>query len=91
MIDAGSIMPGREVEESEADLERFDRWLASIAARDYFDAAGRHQAEEAIERCREALAAFEVAAVAADTDTNSDASPQQGSGDQLEPLAMDGD
>ena len=26
-----------EVEESEADLERFDKWLAKIAARDYFD------------------------------------------------------
>jgi uncharacterized protein YdbL (DUF1318 family) len=25
-----------EVEESEADLERFDKWLAKIAARDYF-------------------------------------------------------
>ncbi|MFF7987148.1 Chromate resistance protein ChrB [Streptomyces sp. NPDC007901] len=30
-----------EVEESEADLERFDRWLAKIAARDYFDALAR--------------------------------------------------
>ncbi|GAA5026050.1 Chromate resistance protein ChrB [Actinopolymorpha pittospori] len=29
-----------EVEESEADLERFDKWLAKIAARDYFDADG---------------------------------------------------
>jgi uncharacterized membrane protein YkvA (DUF1232 family) len=27
-----------EIEESEADLDRFRRWLASIAARDYFDA-----------------------------------------------------
>jgi hypothetical protein len=70
-----------EVEESEADLERFDRWLASIVARDYFGASGRQRAEEAIQRCREALAAFEVAAVAADTDTNSATSPQR-SGDQ---------
>jgi hypothetical protein len=66
-----------EVEESEADLERFDRWLGSILARDYFQASGRQRAEEAIQRCREALAAFEVAAVAADTDTNSDSSPQR--------------
>jgi hypothetical protein len=80
-----------EVEESEADLERFDRWLASIVARDYFDAAGRHQAEQAIQRCREALAAFEAAAVAADTDTNSDASPQQRGADQPESPAMGGD
>jgi hypothetical protein len=59
-----------EVEESEADLERFERWLASIAARDYFNAKGRQQAEAAIERCRQALAAFEAAAVASDTGTS---------------------
>jgi hypothetical protein len=70
-----------EVEESEADLERFDRWLASIHSRDYFQAPGRRQAEAAIHRCRDALAAFEAAAVAADTDTNSASSPQQGAGD----------
>ena len=29
-----------EVEESEADLERFSKWLAKIAARDYFAASG---------------------------------------------------
>jgi hypothetical protein len=28
------------VEESEADLDRFERWFASIAARNYFEAAG---------------------------------------------------
>jgi hypothetical protein len=27
-----------EVEESEADLERFEKWLAAITARDYFGA-----------------------------------------------------
>ena len=27
-----------EVEESEADLERFEKWLTAIANRDYFDA-----------------------------------------------------
>jgi hypothetical protein len=68
-----------EVEESEADLERFDRWLASIVARDYFHAPGRQAAEDAIQRCREALAAFEAAAVAADTNTGSASSPQRGS------------
>jgi hypothetical protein len=55
-----------EVEESEADLERFHRWLASIEARDYFNAPGRAAAAEAVERCREALAAFEATAVDAD-------------------------
>jgi hypothetical protein len=58
-----------EVEESEADLERFDRWLASIVARDYFRASGRQQAEAALQRCRDALAGFEAAAVAAETET----------------------
>ena len=58
-----------EVEESEADLERFDRWLTSIAARDYFHAPGRRHAEAALQQCRDALAAFEAAAVAADTET----------------------
>jgi hypothetical protein len=57
-----------EVEESEADLERFDRWLASIAARDYFSAAGGVAAREAVEQCRTALAEFEAAALAADTE-----------------------
>ena len=46
------------VEESEADLERFDRWLKSIVARDYFQAPGRQEAEAAIHRCRTALASF---------------------------------
>ncbi|GAB3434071.1 Chromate resistance protein ChrB [Flindersiella endophytica] len=56
-----------EVEESEADLERFERWLAKIAARDYFDARGGAEAREAVERCRQALAEFEAAALHADT------------------------
>jgi hypothetical protein len=79
-----------EVEESEADLERFDRWLGSIVARDYFHASGRKQAEEAIQRCREALAAFEAAAVAADSDTGSASSPQR-SGDHPELRVVGGD
>ncbi|MFD7298187.1 Chromate resistance protein ChrB [Streptomyces sp. NPDC059897] len=56
-----------EVEESEADLERFDKWLAKITARDYFDAPGGQAARDAVERCRTALAAFEDAALAAET------------------------
>jgi hypothetical protein len=54
-----------EVEESEADLERFGRWLAKIAARDYFAAPGGEAARQAVDRCRAALAAFEDAAIAA--------------------------
>ena len=61
-----------EVEESEADLERFEKWLAAIADRDYFEAAAGAEARSAVRRCRDALAAFQVAALAADnTDPDS--------------------
>jgi hypothetical protein len=69
-----------EVEESEADLDRFDRWLASIGARDYFHAAGRREAEAALQSCRSALAVFEAAAVAADTETTLGDSPPTAAG-----------
>lgn len=58
-----------EVEESEADLERFERWLASIAARDYFGATRRADTEAALQRCRDLLADFQLAALAADTES----------------------
>jgi hypothetical protein len=57
-----------EIEESEADLERFEKWLASIADRDYFEAPRGADARLAVQRCHEALAAFEALALAADTD-----------------------
>lgn len=56
-----------EVEESEADLERFERWLTAIADRDYFTAPGGAAARQAVQDCRDALATFEAAALAADT------------------------
>jgi hypothetical protein len=52
-----------EVEESEADLERFRSWLAKIAARDYFAAPRGPQARAAVDRCAQALAEFEAAAL----------------------------
>jgi Protein ChrB, N-terminal len=55
-----------EVEESEADLERFEKWLAAITARDYFQAASGSTARAAVQHCRDALAAFEAAALAAE-------------------------
>lgn len=55
-----------EVEESEADLHRFQSWLAKIAARDYFDAPGAAEAQAAVERCAAELAAFEEDALAAE-------------------------
>ena len=55
-----------EVEESEADLHRFQSWLAKIAARDYFDAPGAAEAQAAVERCAAELAAVEEDALAAE-------------------------
>jgi hypothetical protein len=56
-----------EVEESEADLARFERWLSTIKARDYFAAPRRSEAEAALADCRRLLTTFEPAAMAADT------------------------
>ncbi|WP_431682179.1 Chromate resistance protein ChrB [Kitasatospora sp. KL5] len=67
-----------EVEESEADLERFDRWMAKITDRDYFGAPGRKAAADAVEACRSALEAFEAAAMAADTTDRSAVGPTDG-------------
>ena len=55
-----------EVEESEADLERFRAWLAKIDRRDYFGAPRRAEAHAAVERCARALEAFEADAFARD-------------------------
>lgn len=64
-----------EVEESEADLARYQRWLAKIAGRDYFTCPLGEQARSAIARCAEDLAAFEAEAFSADTSTPGDAAP----------------
>jgi hypothetical protein len=55
-----------EVEESEADLERFRSWLAKIDRRDYFGAPLRSEAHAAVERCAQALEAFESEAFSRD-------------------------
>jgi hypothetical protein len=55
-----------EVEESEADLERFRTWLAKIAARDYFVAPRGQAARDAVDEAAAALAAFEDAALRAE-------------------------
>jgi hypothetical protein len=55
-----------EVEESEADLERFRAWLAKIDRRDYFGAPRRADAHAAVQRCAEALEGFESEAFARD-------------------------
>ncbi|MEV4177170.1 Chromate resistance protein ChrB [Nonomuraea sp. NPDC049709] len=55
-----------EVEESEADLERFRSWMAKIAARDYFAAPAGAVARAAVEDAAADLAAFEQAALTAE-------------------------
>ena len=65
-----------ELEESDADLARHQRWLAAIRARDYFDAPGRHEAAAAVSSCEEALAQFESEALSAELDkSTSDSRP----------------
>ena len=57
-----------ELEESDADLARHQKWLAAIRARDYFDAPGALQAAAAVASCEEALARFESEALSAELD-----------------------
>lgn len=56
-----------EVEESEADLTRFQTWLGKIETRDYLGAPGREVARAAVARCEADLAAFEAEAMAAES------------------------
>jgi hypothetical protein len=63
-----------EVEESEADLDRFRTWLAKIAARDYFAAPGGQAAREAVDQAAAELAAFEQAALRAESPEEGQAS-----------------
>ena len=52
-----------EVEESEADLNRFRSWLTKIRERDYFGAPLGASARAAVENAAAELAAFEAAAL----------------------------
>jgi hypothetical protein len=62
-----------ELEESDADLARHQKWLAAIKARDYFGAPGAAEAEAAVAACEQALAEFESEALAAELDTSDEA------------------
>jgi hypothetical protein len=65
-----------ELEESDADLARHQKWLAAIRARDYFDAPGGQEAAAAVTSCEEALARFETEALSAELDAaRSDSQP----------------
>jgi hypothetical protein len=57
-----------ELEESDADLARHQKWFAAIRGRDYFDAPGRDDAAAAVASCEEALARFESEALSAELD-----------------------
>ncbi len=57
-----------ELEESDVDLARHQKWLAAIRARDYFDAPGGEDAAAAVASCEEALARFESEALSAELD-----------------------
>jgi ChrB-like protein len=57
-----------ELEESDVDLVRLQKWLAAIRARDYFDAPGGKEAAAAVASCEEALAGFESEALSAELD-----------------------
>jgi hypothetical protein len=61
-----------EVEESEADLERFRVWLGKIDRRDYFGAPRRAEAHAAVERCARALEAFESEAFSRDAQSGAE-------------------
>jgi hypothetical protein len=65
-----------ELEESDVDLARHQKWLAAIRARDYFDAPGGEEAAGAVASCEAALARFESEALSAELDESaSDAVP----------------
>jgi ChrB-like protein len=65
-----------ELEESDADLARHQKWLTAIRARDYFDAPGGPEAAAAVASCEEALARFESEALSAELDeSESEARP----------------
>jgi hypothetical protein len=57
-----------ELEESDADLARYQKWLAAIRGRDYFDAPGGQEAAAAVASCEAALAQFETDALSAELD-----------------------
>lgn len=66
-----------EVEESEADLERFRSWLAKIATRDYFGAPRGAQARRAVEAAAQVLAEFEVEALSIEAPVASTSGTQE--------------
>src|ERR1044072_7934277 len=81
-----------EVEESEADLERFRSWLAKIAARDYFTAPAGPTAPAGVQDAAADLAAFEQDALAAESPATESGLPmtENGTGERAGPAGGDG-
>ncbi len=77
-----------EMEESEQDLEKLVRWLAKIAARDFFPDERGQEAAAMLARCQTAVAAFSQAVYAAENVTASGAREPQAPGD-TEPGHLD--
>jgi hypothetical protein len=75
-----------ELEESDADLARYKKWLAAVRARDYFDAPGGDEATAAVASCEAALAQFESEALSAELDE-----PTSGAGPSLRALERPND
>ena len=76
-----------ELEESDADLTRHQKWLAAIRARDYFDAPGGEEATAAVAACEAALAQFETDALSAELERADD----EESGPRLRVVADESD
>jgi hypothetical protein len=70
-----------EMEESEQDLEKLVRWLAKIAARDFFPDERGQEAAVMLARCQTAVAAFSQAVYAAENVTALGAREPQAPGD----------
>jgi hypothetical protein len=62
-----------ELEESEQDLEKLVRWLAKIAARDFFPDKRRPETAGMLARCQTAVEAFSQSVYAAEEVTGSGA------------------
>jgi hypothetical protein len=75
-----------ELEESDADLARHQKWLAAIRARDYFEAPGGEEAAAAVAACEEALAGFESEALSSEL-----GEPTNDSRPELRAVEGDGD
>lgn len=57
-----------ELEENEVDLTKLQNWLAKVAARDEFGAAGGAEARDAVAECSQALESYAARVYTEETD-----------------------